>query len=77
MMRRVLLVDDEPHVSRVIKIALDRKGYEVEMARNGEEALTPSVPGRSMSSSPTIRCRRWTVGGYVRPLPPTHPIRHR
>ena len=38
-MRRVLLVDDEPHVSRVMKIALDRRGYEVEMARNGEEAL--------------------------------------
>ena len=39
MMRRVLLVDDEPHVSRVMKIALDRRGYEVEMVRNGEEAL--------------------------------------
>lgn len=39
MTRRVLLVDDEPHVSRVIKLTLDRKGYEVEMARNGEEAL--------------------------------------
>ena len=39
MIRRILLVDDEPHVSRVIKLVLDRKGYEVEMARNGEEAL--------------------------------------
>ena len=39
MIKRILLVDDEPHVSRVIKLALDRKGYEVEMARNGEEAL--------------------------------------
>ncbi len=38
-MRRILLVDDEPHVVRVIKLALDRKGYSVDVARNGEEAL--------------------------------------
>lgn len=38
-MRRILLVDDEPHVIRVIKLALDRKGYEVDVARNGEQAL--------------------------------------
>lgn len=38
-MKRILLVDDEPHVVRVIKLALDRKGYTVEVARNGAEAL--------------------------------------
>lgn len=38
-MRRILLVDDEPHVIRVIKLALDRKGYQVDVARNGEQAL--------------------------------------
>ena len=38
-MRRILLVDDEPHVIRVIKLALDRKGYQVDVARNGEQGL--------------------------------------
>jgi len=35
----VLIVDDEPHVIRVLKLALDRNGYEVETAPNGEAAL--------------------------------------
>ena len=38
-MRSILLVDDEPHVIRVIKLALSRKGYQVDVARNGEQAL--------------------------------------
>lgn len=36
---RVLLVDDEPHVRRVIRLALERDGYAVEEAGNGEQAL--------------------------------------
>ena len=35
----VLIADDEPHVIRVLKLALDRNGYEVETAPNGEAAL--------------------------------------
>jgi CheY-like chemotaxis protein len=35
----VLIADDEPHVIRVLKLALDRNGYEVETASNGETAL--------------------------------------
>lgn len=38
-MKSVLLVDDEPHVSRVAKLSLERAGYEVELASNGEEAM--------------------------------------
>ena len=38
-MHSVLFVDDEPNVSRVARLALERAGYEVEVARNGEEGL--------------------------------------
>jgi len=38
-MKRVLLVDDQPHILRVIKMALDGKGYEVDTARDGVLAL--------------------------------------
>jgi DNA-binding NtrC family response regulator len=38
-MRRVLFVDDEPGMRLAIKEALTRKGYEVEVASNGREAL--------------------------------------
>jgi CheY-like chemotaxis protein len=37
--RRVLLVDDEPHVLRVLKLMLEREGYAISIARSGAEAL--------------------------------------
>lgn len=38
-MKRILLVDDEPHVTRVMRMALQRCDYEVDEASNGEMAL--------------------------------------
>ena len=38
-MRKLLLVDDQPHILRVLRLALEREGYMVEMARDGEQAL--------------------------------------
>lgn len=38
-MKSILVVDDEPHVSRVVKLRLEEVGYHVELASNGEEAL--------------------------------------
>jgi CheY-like chemotaxis protein len=38
-MPRVLLVDDEPMVLRVLTRALEQAGYRVETRRNGKEAL--------------------------------------
>ncbi|MGB5177131.1 MAG: response regulator [Gammaproteobacteria bacterium] len=38
-MKRILIVDDEPHVIRVMRMALERNGYTVDEAGNGEMAL--------------------------------------
>jgi len=38
-MKTVLIVDDEPVVRRVLKLALEQARYEVFCASNGEEAL--------------------------------------
>jgi len=38
-MKRILLVEDEAHIVRVMKMALERAGFAVETAGNGEEAL--------------------------------------
>lgn len=37
---RILVVDDEPQITRVLRRALASKGYEVQVAGEGEEALT-------------------------------------
>ena len=38
-MKRILIVDDEPHAIRILRQALERNGYEVEGASNGLLAL--------------------------------------
>jgi len=38
-MRTILVVDDERHVARVLSVALERAGYAVETASNGEQAI--------------------------------------
>lgn len=36
---RILVTDDEPHVRRVIRLALEKEGHTVDEANNGEHAL--------------------------------------
>ena len=38
-MKQILIVDDEPHMLRVLKLYLERAGYSVETCGNGAEAL--------------------------------------
>ena len=38
-MPRVLAVDDEPNIVRLIQVNLERHGYQVETANNGAQAL--------------------------------------
>ena len=37
--KRILVADDEPHMSRVIELFLQREGYRVDLVRDGQEAL--------------------------------------
>ena len=38
-MKKILIVDDQPHVSLILKQFLERAGYSVNTALNGEQAL--------------------------------------
>ena len=38
-MKKILIADDEPHVLRVMKMSLEKEGYEVDVCANGMEAL--------------------------------------
>lgn len=39
MAKRVLIVDDEPNIVTALEFLLEKRGYEVKVAVNGEEAL--------------------------------------
>lgn len=39
-MKRILIVDDEPHVSRVLKLMLERAGYAVRSEADGQAGLS-------------------------------------
>ena len=39
MAKRVLIADDEPNIVTSLEFLMTRGGYEVQVARNGEEAL--------------------------------------
>jgi CheY-like chemotaxis protein len=39
-MKKIVIADDEPHVLRVLKLSLEKEGYDVEVCANGKEALT-------------------------------------
>lgn len=46
-MKRILIVDDEPHITRVLKLYLGRAGYAVDTAENGQaglDAIVKNVP---------------------------------
>lgn len=36
---KILVVDDEPHILQILKFTLEKAGYEVVLAENGEDAL--------------------------------------
>ena len=38
-MKRILIIDDEPHVIRIMRLALETAGYHVDEASNGLQAL--------------------------------------
>ena len=39
MSKKILIVDDEPNIIAALEFLLQRNGYEVHVAKNGEEAL--------------------------------------
>ena len=38
-MKRILIVDDEPHVIRILRLALEQNGYLIDDAANGIQAM--------------------------------------
>ncbi len=54
-MKRLLVVDDEPHVARVLRVSLAKEGWQIDLAHDGHEALaacTAAPPGRRRPAPP-------------------------
>jgi len=43
---KILIADDEPHIVAALEFLLVQSGYEVDVARNGDEALSQIRSGR-------------------------------
>ena len=61
-MKSILVVDDEPHVSRVTKGRLEQEGYRIEVARDGEEALEKLQAQAFDSRSTSGERSGWSAG---------------
>jgi DNA-binding response OmpR family regulator len=46
MSRKILIVDDEPHMLRVTELSLKRGGFDVLLARNGRDAVALAIRER-------------------------------
>ena len=46
MSKKILVADDEPNIVTALEFLLQRNGFEVQIARNGEEALNLIEGGR-------------------------------
>jgi len=44
-MKRILIVDDQPPVTRVLRLGFEEAGYEVDSANNGSECLLKLCDG--------------------------------
>lgn len=60
-MTRVLVVDDEPQLARLLVINLKARKYEVDSAQDGARPWTPWRRAARTWSCSTSGCRTWTA----------------
>jgi len=61
MTGKILVVDDEDTLRLTLKARLTASSFDVETARDGEEALQKLRRAPTTLSSWTSRCQKWTA----------------
>jgi len=56
---RILIVDDEPQITRVLRTSLQSNGHEVTVAQDGTDALARFMKAEPELVIPIWRCRGW------------------
>ena len=65
MKTRILVIDDEDHIRRVMRMTLEAAGYEVGEAADGPRGLRPSgTARRGMRCCWTSGCQAWTASRH-------------
>lgn len=65
-MPRILIIDDEPAIRRVLRDILENEGYIVEDAASGIEAL-PIIKEQEFDAIfVTSKCHRWTALKFLK-----------
>ena len=54
----ILVVDDEPQITRVLRTALTGQGYDIRVANDGERRWRSCESGRRIWSSPILACQQ-------------------
>ena len=70
-MKTILVVEDEMKIARVVRDYLERAGFDVIVAGDGEAALASARANRPTWSCSTSGCPAWTAGR--RPVAPPEP----
>lgn len=75
--KSILIVDDEPHVLRVLRLTLEREGYIVSTACDGQHALErleQELPDALVSDLQMPRCTGRVLCETARKRYPAHPF---
>ena len=57
---RILVVDDEPPIRKLLRMGLSTQGYDILEASNGKIALELLSQRPALPSAPGLRSRRWS-----------------
>ena len=60
MENRILLIEDDPDITELVRINLEDAGYRLDSAADGEKGLETALAQEIASSSSTSSCRGWT-----------------
>ncbi len=74
-MKRILIVDDEPHVRRVLQLSLERAGYEVETEHDGQAGFEHALADPPDALVSDINMPRMTGREMVKALHEALPAR--
>jgi CheY-like chemotaxis protein len=64
-MSTVLIIEDDEDIAEVIRMVLEKEGYDVELAENGRAGLEALAPGRPLPAAILLDLMMPTMNGFA------------